>query len=376
MGVDPAALDNPCSRNFLRGVTTNKKTVKTILRFLRSMTGTLVSEGDRILQSALEVNQHQPCDPPRRVSDASDELRGLRQTSTVSRLNLWVMQTLISKQSLRAFRDYLSSYTTLGYIGDVFKDAGVGAKLDYNPTVSGQRRTLVEQHYITLNLSNWTDVRLLIRAFEDILTNARKTSPEQFEQLVASLLRDGFEYQDGRIVHTARTHGIQQIAAIANRLDAEYLAAQVTRLQLAIVDDPASAIGTAKELLETCCKTVLADHGVTDYDDFDVPKLTKETLKVLKLTPENVPDTARGKDAVKKMLQGLSMAAQGLAELRNEYGTGHGKVAGTASPKPRHAALAVGAATTLATFLFDTHEVQRAAVVKVAEAAAEAKSAV
>lgn len=258
MGVDPAALDNPCSRNFLRGVTTNKKTVKTILRFLRSMTGTLVSEGDRILQSALEVNQHQPCDPPRRVSDASDELRGLRQTSTVSRLNLWVMQTLISKQSLRAFRDYLSSYTTLGYIGDVFKDAGVGAKLDYNPTVSGQRRTLVEQHYITLNLSNWTDVRLLIRAFEDILTNARKTSPEQFEQLVASLLRDGFEYQDGRIVHTARTHGIQQIAAIANRLDAEYLAAQVTRLQLAIVDDPASAIGTAKELLETCCKTVLA----------------------------------------------------------------------------------------------------------------------
>lgn len=265
------------------------------------------------------------------------------------------------------FRDYLSSYTTLGYIGDVFRDAGVGARLDYNPTVSGQRRTLVEQHYITLNLSDWSDVRLLLRAFEDILGSAKKTGPQQFDELVASLVRDGFDYRDGRIIHITRTHGIQQIAAIANRLDAEYLAAQVMRLQLAIVDDPASAIGTAKELLETCCKTVLVDHGVTGYDDFDVPKLTKETLKVLKLTPENVPDTARGKDAVKKMLQGLAMAAQGLAELRNKYGTGHGKVAGTASPKPRHAALAVGAATTLATFLFDTHEVQKAAVVKAAE---------
>jgi hypothetical protein len=47
---------------------------------------------------------------------------------------------------------------------------------------------------------------------------------------------------------------------------------------------------------------------------------------------------------------------QGLAELRNLYGTGHGKEGSTKGLAARHAKLAVGAAITLADFLFDTHE--------------------
>lgn len=37
--------------------------------------------------------------------------------------------------------------------------------------------------------------------------------------------------------------------------------------------------------------------------------------------------------------------SQGVAELRNHYGTGHGKAAGTKGLQPRHAKLAVGGAT-------------------------------
>jgi len=47
---------------------------------------------------------------------------------------------------------------------------------------------------------------------------------------------------------------------------------------------------------------------------------------------------------------------QSLAELRNAYGTGHGKGLGQTQLAPRHAALAVNASVTLATFLFQTHE--------------------
>jgi hypothetical protein len=50
----------------------------------------------------------------------------------------------------------------------------------------------------------------------------------------------------------------------------------------------------------------------------------------------------------------LATITQGVNELRNHYGTGYGKVAGTKGLLPRHARLAVGAASTLAVFLVET----------------------
>ncbi|WP_354328249.1 abortive infection family protein [Variovorax atrisoli] len=41
--------------------------------------------------------------------------------------------------------------------------------------------------------------------------------------------------------------------------------------------------------------------------------------------------------------------------MRNHYGKGHGKAAGAKGLQPRHAKLAVGAASTLAVFLAETH---------------------
>lgn len=88
----------------------------------------------------------------------------------------------------------------------------------------------------------------------------------------------------------------------------------------------------------------------------DIPALTKETLKELKLVPEGIPDSARGSDITKRLLQNLGTIGNNLAELRGPYGTEHGKHGKTEGLTARHAKLAVGAASTLATFLFDTHK--------------------
>ena len=55
----------------------------------------------------------------------------------------------------------------------------------------------------------------------------------------------------------------------------------------------------------------------------------------------------------------MSFIVQGLAELRNSYGSGHGKEATFKGLQPRHSKLAVGAATTLAVFLFETHNMRK-----------------
>jgi len=143
---------------------------------------------------------------------------------------------------------------------------------------------------------------------------------------------------------------------VAVTFDAKHLAEQVQRMEKAIDSDPALALGTAKELIETCCRTILSERGKPVTGTPDVPTLTKAVMKELKLLPDSVSKQAKGSEIIKRMLSNLGSICQCMAELRNLYGTGHGKDGKAESIKPRHARLAVGAATALATFLFATHE--------------------
>ncbi len=61
----------------------------------------------------------------------------------------------------------------------------------------------------------------------------------------------------------------------------------------------------------------------------DVPELVKLTTKALELTPHDIPETAKTTETIKRLLSNLGTITQGISELRNHYGTGHGKVAGT-----------------------------------------------
>jgi len=146
------------------------------------------------------------------------------------------------------------------------------------------------------------------------------------------------------------------LKATALQFDAKYLAQQVRRMEQAIDAEPDLAIGTAKEVIETCCRTILAQRGKPVEGTPDIPALTKATLRELDLVPENVPEQARGADTTRRLLSNLSTIGQALAELRGIWGTGHGKDGTVQSISPRFARLAVGAATTLVTFLFETHK--------------------
>ena len=149
---------------------------------------------------------------------------------------------------------------------------------------------------------------------------------------------------------------LEDIKQKAHFHDSNHLLEQIHRIEESIETDPSLAIGTAKEMIETCCKTILTEREVEIPAKPDIPKLTKATFKVLSLVPEGVPDTTRGADVIKQLLSNLSTIAHGLAELRGLYGTGHGQHGSTSGLTTRHAKLAVGAASTLAVFLFETHE--------------------
>jgi hypothetical protein len=145
---------------------------------------------------------------------------------------------------------------------------------------------------------------------------------------------------------------------MAARINAEYISQQVTRMEGAVDTEPELAIGTAKEFLESICKTILDERQEPYGKNDDIPALVRKTTKVLQLMPDDIDATARAADTIKRMLMNLATLAQGSAELRNAYGTGHGKSKSQAKQRltPRHARLAIGSAATLGVFLHETHE--------------------
>lgn len=126
-------------------------------------------------------------------------------------------------------------------------------------------------------------------------------------------------------------------------------------MQHHVTDDPRLAIGTAKELVETVCKTILRERGRTADPSWDVMDLVKAVREELQLVPDAIPESAKAAKTMKIMLANLATIAQGLAELRNLYGSGHGPDGKPKGLQPRHARLAAGAAATLVTFLIETH---------------------
>jgi hypothetical protein len=169
----------------------------------------------------------------------------------------------------------------------------------------------------------------------------------------------------GRPVYAPARTGSAAAAAVsfayeaAVRIDAEYISQQVTRMEGAVDTEPELAIGTAKEFVESICKTILDERQEPYGKNDDIPALVRKTAKVLQLTPADIPDTGRAAETIKRMLMNLATLVQGSAELRNAYGTGHGRSQMQARRRrltARHARLAVGSAATLGVFLYETHE--------------------
>lgn len=273
---------------------------------------------------------------------------------------------LLSGNTRLAFREYFVG-TTLATIADAFEAAGVRCASSFEPLVSGQRRALVEQFYHTLDYGRWNDVRKLLAVYEHVLDNLEveadsdrpyqnPNAKQELEKLLRCLRRDGFEWDNSRLVPPADMIAVSTVHDAISGLDAPELNRQIARLRDSVNDDPGLAIGTAKEMLETSCKTILEDCGVVVDPSWEVGELLKRTRKELKLIPDDIPAAAKGAEAIKRLLSNLGQVGIGLSELRNLYGSGHGRSGHAKGLTPRHARLAVGAVSTLVLFLFETYQ--------------------
>lgn len=174
-------------------------------------------------------------------------------------------------------------------------------------------------------------------------------------ELVEAEMISGRPCYAAQRLQSGAVRAVMRARAVADALDANWMRHEIQRLESAIHSDPSLAVGTAKELVETCCKTILNRRKVEYSKGSDLPKLVKLVATELKLIPEGISEAAKGADVIRGILRNLAALTQGLAELRGLYGTGHGRDGKYRGLGPRHARLAVASAVAFIDFVTDTY---------------------
>jgi hypothetical protein len=209
-------------------------------------------------------------------------------------------------------------------------------------------------------------LRFLCEVVHPLVRPDKEASTKLVEQFNDQLRKEGWmlvpeEKIAGRPRYVARRsnlgeRSVSRARSVADALDAGWMQKEIERLENAADSDPALAIGTAKELVETCCKSILTKQGISFSRGADLPELTKLLTKELKLVPEGISDSAKGSDVIRLILRNLTALTQYLAELRGLYGSGHGRDGKHRGLEPRHARLAVAGAVAFIDFVTETYQ--------------------
>jgi len=150
----------------------------------------------------------------------------------------------------------------------------------------------------------------------------------------------------------------ESLLRIAGFLDSEYVRNQISMMEGSVETNPYIAIGKAKELIETTCKSLLDIFNTNYTDKTDLPKLFNITCEQLGLSSKKdslKPDT-RANIISRNILGSNVNIVINMAELRNRFGDGHGRPNTFLHLPSRYARLAVGSAITVVEFMISTYE--------------------
>jgi hypothetical protein len=192
--------------------------------------------------------------------------------------------------------------------------------------------------------------------FEQILTWTGEG--DNRDNLIRHLRRDGYTVDKQGRIHGGSAATLAEIP-LDKLTDPSSIYEHLERIAASTDSDPGVAISGAKALIEATTKLVLAELHESYDEKADVPALVKAAQKALALHPDSLAPTKPGVEITKRILSNLSQLAVGVAELRNQYGPDHGRTSAVVGLRPRHAHLAVGAASTYCRMLLETLAARR-----------------
>ena len=263
---------------------------------------------------------------------------------------------IVSDGTIVQFRNVASSLV-LREIDDAFGAAGIPLGTVEDSRFQGQRRTRFMGYMASVDQTKPEGVSGLLVALAHMMTALSQQyrgpdTPDPLNPLVVNLRRDGFEWDGVRIAESTGAL-VSGAVAVTRELDLRGLHDRIHAAERKVEEDPSGAIGDAKELLESVFRTVAQHHRIHVDENADVTEMFKAIRDVLIVVPPGVTDPERADAILRRLLGNLSGLCGTLAELRNAYGSGHGKADGFVGLEKKHARLAVTATGAIAAFVLE-----------------------
>jgi hypothetical protein len=196
-------------------------------------------------------------------------------------------------------------------------------------------------------------VALLGGALEELM-DREIANREDIQQLradaVRALARHGLSYRQGGIILGATlSTPTRSVDELIRQRNLPELQKEFDRALATVETDPPTAITAACAILESTFKVIIADKGLTMPGDQSIHPLWKVVQAHLRIEPENATDPH-----VRQVLQGVASSVHGIAGMRSNTGSAHGRGPGAPTVEPRHARLAVHAAHTVVVFVLES----------------------
>lgn len=265
-------------------------------------------------------------------------------------------------KTIRLLLDDLTG-VTLHEIALLFEDNGIALGPENpNDMDSSVRRQRARRYLSTLDLGNALDHVKLLGVFTDRMQAIDRAatnwigSADWRDRWLKGLSSAGFEVDPYTYVVTdpAPPSG-KPVSftpdALAALADASAIHDHLGRLGDTVETDPRLAVSTAKALIESTSKLVLAERGQTYSKSAKVPALVTAAQESLGLSAKAV---SAENASLRQVLQSLVTLAQGVTEIRNKVGVDHGAESVPTWVHPRHARLVVGAAQVWCQLMLET----------------------
>jgi Abortive infection C-terminus len=196
---------------------------------------------------------------------------------------------------------------------------------------------------------------LLGRALEElmdreVMTYNKESVEERRAEVGRTLARHGLSYQRGGILLGATLVTPTRSAEdLIRKKNLPELQKEFDRALATVESDPPTAITAACAILESTFKVIIADKALTMPADQSILNLWKPVQEHLQMQPAKALD-----QHVRQVVQGVASAVHGIAGMRSNTGSAHGRGPGAPTVEPRHARLAVHAAHTVVVFVLES----------------------
>lgn len=262
--------------------------------------------------------------------------------------------SLLSKRTIQTFYDLLTGYGTLASIQKLFECEDIFLDEDHVSNLSGQRRTLADSYVASLDLNNPRDLRKMLNVIEmfylELEGNEYFLEDSLWKQFVRLLERDGYQFQNRRLLSEKPTHIPVEIEELTNEYNIEHVQSDLERALAQAKTDPEDAITATRSMVESTLKWILDDVGEEYKDSENLGQIYKKVANLLNLSPDQ-----HGEEIFRQILGSINGVVTGLGSLRNAYGDSHGKGKIYYKPSERHAKFAINLSGTLCIYLLETY---------------------